>query len=224
MIEIVSATRQSEQLFWGQSPLGISLRRLSFDVRLKHYITFNNSVGIGEVYNHRINAKSSYDVLVFIHDDVWIDDFYLVDHILHGLEQYDIIGVAGNLRRVAKQPSWAFIDDRFTWDEKKNLSGAVAHGAGPFGQVTFYGNVPATCEILDGVFLAGRRSKLNNSNVSFDPIFKFHFYDLDFCRAARQGGLRLGTWPFSITHQSGGSCASLEWRIMYVKYLEKWKD
>ena len=51
-----------------------------------------------------------------------------------------------------------FIDEKFTWDRKKNLSGAVAHGPTPFGQISFYGKVPATCELLDGVLLAARKS------------------------------------------------------------------
>jgi GT2 family glycosyltransferase len=224
MIEIISATRHNEQFFWERSPLGISLRRLSFDIRLTPYITFSNTTGIGEIYNRRINSPSSNDILAFIHDDVWIDDFYLTDHIVQGLEHYDVIGVAGNVRRVPCQPSWAFMNDTFTWDEKKNLTGAVAHGPAPFGMISYYGNVPADCELLDGVFLATRRSKLNASNVYFDPAFKFHFYDLDFCRTARQNNLRLGSWPIAITHESGGSFGSLEWKNMYATYLQKWKE
>jgi hypothetical protein len=224
MIEIVSATRHNEQFFWNHSPLGISLRRLSFDMRLEPFITFENQIGIGEIYNHRINSITSHDVLVFIHDDVWIDDFFLADHILQGLEQYNIIGVAGNRRRVPYQPSWIFLDDKFTWDEKKNLSGAVAHGPAPFGQVTFYGKVPATCELLDGVLLAARKSKLKAADVTFDPVFKFHFYDLDFCRTARHSELRLGTWNIAVTHTSEGSFGSEEWKNMYANYLRKWGD
>jgi len=224
MIEIISASRHNEQSFWNTSPLGISLRRLMFDFRLKHHITYNNHTGLGKIYNRRIGSTSPDDVLVFIHDDVWIDDFHLGDHIIQGLEQYDIIGVAGNLRRVPYQPSWAFIDDKFTWDEKKNLSGAVAHAPSPFGQISFYGKVPATCELLDGVLLAARRSKLNAVDVTFDPVFEFHFYDIDFCRTARYRELRLGTWNIAITHASGGNCGSEEWKKMYANYLLKWKD
>jgi hypothetical protein len=224
MIEIVSATRYNQRFFWKRSPLGISLRRLSFDTRLNPYITFDNKMGIGEIYNLRINSTSSHDILVFIHDDVWIDDFYLTDHIVQGLEQYDVIGIAGNIRRLLCQPSWNFVNDKLTWDEKQNLSGAVAHGTTPFGEVDYYGNVPTSCELLDGVILAARRTKLKTSNVYFDPVFKFHFYDLDFCRTARQNNLCLGTWPIAITHQSGGNFGSSEWKNMYSTYLHKWKD
>ncbi|MFN9913190.1 MAG: hypothetical protein ACK53L_11430, partial [Pirellulaceae bacterium] len=54
MMEIVSATRASEEEFWQQVPLGISLRRLAWDRRLVPRIAFNNRRGLPEVYNARI--------------------------------------------------------------------------------------------------------------------------------------------------------------------------
>lgn len=224
MIEIISATRCNEKSFWEECALGISLRRLAFDKRLKHCISYENKIGLGEIYNRRIES-SPRDSLVFVHDDVWIDDFFLADHILQGLEQYDVIGVAGNRRRVTHQPAWPFIivNNKLIWDDKIHLSGIVAHGDGPFGRISHYGDVPASCELLDGVFLATRKSTLNAKDVSFDPTFKFHFYDMDFCRTARQKGLRLGTWHIPITHKSGGSYNSAEWKNMYAVYLQKWK-
>jgi hypothetical protein len=48
--------------------------------------------------------------------------------IFNGVKFFDIVGFAGNKRRVPFQPVWAFIDEKFTWDESKNLSGIVGHG------------------------------------------------------------------------------------------------
>ena len=104
------------------------------------------------------------------------------------------------------------------------LSGAVAHGKMPFGGIQVYGAAPAECELLDGVLLAARKSVLAGRGVSFDPRFDFHFYDLDFCRTARGRGLRLGTWPICLTHQSGGAFGTESWKQGYQKYLEKWGD
>jgi GT2 family glycosyltransferase len=110
-------------------------------------------------------------------------------------------------------------------DDTAHLSGAVAHGRNPFGRVSAYGPVPAECELLDGVFLAAaRRSVLLARGVHFDSRFEFHFYDLDFCRSARAAGLRLGTWPICLTHQSTGAYESPAWLDGYNKYLEKWGD
>ncbi len=224
MIDIISATRLPEHDFWKQSPLGASLRRLAHDPRLVARIAFENRRGLPEIYNARITAADSNDMLVFIHDDVWIDDYFIGDRVIEGLRTYDVIGVAGNRRKIRNQPAWAFVDTRFTWDDKANLSGSVAHGKHPFGAVSYFGEVPADCEFLDGVFIAAKKTALTANNVLFDPRFDFHFYDMDFCRSARRHGLRLGTWPICITHQSGGAFGTKEWSAKYRAYIEKWGD
>jgi len=224
MIEIVSATRLAETEFWNKSALGLSLRRLKRDARLVARVAFENARGLPEIYNARIDAPDAPDLLVFVHDDVWIDDYFLAERVTDALKAYDLIGVAGNRRRVPGQPAWAFVDARFTWDAKENLSGAVAHGRNPFGAISFFGPAPADCELLDGVLLAARRSRLAAAGVRFDPRFAFHFYDMDLCRSARAKGLRLGSWPICLTHQSGGAFGSDAWQAQYRAYLEKWTD
>jgi len=110
MIEIVSATRLSEGDFWNRSALGLSLRRIAHDTRLVAYPAFANQRGLPEIFNARISAPGGHDLLVFIHDDVWIDDYHFADRIIEGLRTYDVIGVVGNRRRVQNQSSWAFVD------------------------------------------------------------------------------------------------------------------
>jgi GT2 family glycosyltransferase len=224
MIEIVSATRMSKEDFWAKSALGLSLQRLEPDERWVPRIAFGNRRGLPEVFNERIELKTEHDILVFVHDDVWIDDFFLSDHLSEALDEFHVVGVAGNTRRVPKQPAWLFVDNDLTWDDRANLSGGIAHGAEPCGKVELFGPTPAECELLDGVFLAARREVLLENAVRFDPRFAFHFYDLDFCRSARAKGLRLGTWPIGLTHQSGGKFGAPDWRATYAKYLEKWGD
>jgi GT2 family glycosyltransferase len=224
MIEIVSATRLSKSDFYSKSALGISLQRLRFDRRLVPHITFNNQRGLPTIYNDRIISADGNDALIFIHDDVWIDDYFLSERVIEGLQQYDVIGVAGNRRRVKNQPAWAFIDTKFTQDDKSNQSGSVAHGNVPFGPVYYFGTVPVACELLDGVFIAVKKSALLSKGVMFDPRFDFHFYDLDFCRSARERGLRLGTWAICLTHQSTGAFGSKQWTESYRTYIEKWGD
>ncbi len=224
MIEIVSATRMTKDAFWAQSALGRSLTRLEPDDRWVPRVAFENRRGLPEVFNERIDLQTEHDILVFMHDDVWIDDFFLCDHLAEALDEFHVVGVAGNSRRVARQPAWLFVDERLEWDDRANLSGGIAHGAEPCGKVELFGPAPAECELLDGVFLATRRSTLAKHGVRFDPRFAFHFYDLDFCRSARAKDLRLGTWPICLTHQSGGKFGAPDWRATYAKYLEKWGD
>lgn len=53
MIEIVSATRLSEDDFHNKSALGISLQRLSKDARLVARVEFENRRGLPEVFSSR---------------------------------------------------------------------------------------------------------------------------------------------------------------------------
>jgi len=181
-----------------------------------------NGKGLPDIYNAHLSTEEGSDLLVFVHDDVWLDDFFLADRVIEGLTNFDVIGVAGNRCRSPFQPAWAFKNTDFAWDNKANLSGAVAHGKTPFGPISFFGQAPAECELLDGVFLAVKKSVVRTNEVQFDPRFDFHFYDMDFCRRARRRGLRLGTWPICLTHQSGGAFGSPGWREKYKAYIGKW--
>jgi GT2 family glycosyltransferase len=228
-IEIISATRLSEREFWERSPLGISLRRIERDKRMVARIAYENKRGLPEVYNSYILAPNQddtiNDILLFIHDDVWIDDYFLVDRLIEGLKTYDIIGIAGNRRIVPNQPGWCFPDLSFVGDDRSNLVGSIAHGETPCGKVTVFGafgRPTAECELLDGVFIAAKKSVLTNKGVLFDPRFKFDFYDLDFCRTARKNGLRLGTLPICLTHNSKGAFGTAKWQEMYHIYIDKW--
>lgn len=223
-IEIISATKLSESDFWSKSALGISLiRHMQQNAGISVNVAFNNNRGLSQIFNEQIEQAEEDSILVFVHDDVWIDEANFAETVTAGLEQFDVIGVAGNRRRLPNQPAWAFIDEQFTWDDKSNLSGQVSHGKSAFGTVSYYGKVPIECELLDGVFLACKKSALNQGQVRFDPQFDFHFYDMDFCRSARQAGLRLGTWLIRLTHQSGGNFGNQLWKNKYQCYLNKWE-
>ena len=222
MIDIVSATRCSEAGFWADSALGQSLRRLNFDGRLRPRVSFENRRGLSEVYNSALMAPDANDMLVFVHDDVWLEDLFLADRVAQGLRAYDVIGLAGNRRQSDQHVSWSYIGTDLVWDDLAHLSGIIAHGPQPFGPVNCFGAVPADCELLGGVLLAVNRRTLLARAVAFDPQFDFHFYDVDFCRTARRQGLRLGTWPISVTHQSGGAFGSAEWTARHERYVRKW--
>ncbi len=221
MIEIVSATRLSKKEFWNTSALGLSLKRIAHDKRLVWRLHFENRFGLPKIYNDRILAQDAHAITVFAHDDIGIDDDCLADRIIEGLNHYDVIGVAGNRRRIDNQPAWIFAEALGLHDHNF-LSGSIGHGKQPFGSISTYGDAPAECELLDGVFLAAKTSTLREKEVLFDPRFDFHFYDMDFCRRARQRKLSLGTWPIALTHQSQGAFGAPNWKQKYRAYIEKW--
>ena len=90
---------------------------------------------------------------------MWIDDFFICDHLLEALDEFHIAGVAGNARRAPNQLAWLFLDTRWTRDDG-NLRGGVAHSKAPLGHVDLFGPTPDECELLDGVFLAAKASTL----------------------------------------------------------------
>lgn len=233
MIEIVSATRHSEEEFRALSPLGLTISRLfrkdsPFTPKIEYDNNNKNNKtpkGLPEIYNARIDAPDNAEYLIFVHDDVWIEDFFLSERILEGLAEFDVIGLAGSKHRHPGQFGWAhyFLDGKVVRDDQ-NSSGTVAHGPCPFGTLTRFGKVPEQCELLDGLFLAAKKETLVKNTVRFDPRFRFQFYDLDLCRRATKGGLRLGTWSISVTHTSGGAYCSPEWEEARKLYFQEWKD
>lgn len=221
---VVSATRMSEEAFWRDAALGKSLKRhMRQDARLVARIACENTRGLSEIFNDAIAAAPDDALLVFIHDDVWIDENTFVQTISDGLQQYDVIGVAGNARIQPGQTGWCFVDTKFTWDDTAYLRGAVSHGQHAFGPASAYGEPAGAAQLMDGVFLAAYKKRLVESQVSFDTQFDFHFYDLDFCRTATRAGLQLGVWPLRMTHQSGGAFGTQRWRDKYLQYAQKWE-
>jgi glycosyltransferase involved in cell wall biosynthesis len=225
MLRIVAATRSDRPTFLAESLLGRSLERVVNRESVELSVYFENTLGLPELYNASLDQADDEDVLIFVHDDVWIDDWFLPERLQQGLERFAVVGVAGNRRRVPKQPGWWTTDTSTQLNDYDlaNLSGSIAHFDGPVARVIYWGEVPSPVKLLDGVFLAARAGTLRQAGVRFDPRFKFHYYDMDFCRQCEQAGLTMGTWPIALTHGSGGQLTD-QWRAVYLEYLEKWRE
>lgn len=223
MLTIVSATRHDERGFRRGSALGRSLARLAFRPGIAMRIAYENAGPLAFPYNAAIVDAAPEDALVFVHDDVWIEDWFLADRIEDALRAYDVAGIVGNRRRLPRQPSWAFAEGAGKWD-RANLSGAIGFVQDHRDHVGLYGPAPAEVKLLDGLFLAARAGTLREAGVEFDPRFAFHAYDLDFCRACERAGLRMGTWPIAVLHESGGAMGSPEWHQAFEAYLAKWGE
>jgi GT2 family glycosyltransferase len=226
-IRIVVATRLSEKEFWRRSAAGRSLGLWKKDANLEVIVLASNQEGLPAIYNRQIADAVFVGILVFMHDDVWIDDHAFLEKIRVALVRYDVVGVAGNKRLVPGQPAWLFKRGDpvagFEYDGP-NLSGQVGHGRPGQCEMSVFGPTPAACELLDGVFLAIRANYVRESKVFFDERFTFDFYDMDFCRTARRAGLLLGTWPINLIHESVGDFASAGWRRGLEIYRKKWRQ
>ena len=244
MLNFVCATRLSPSEFEAHSLLARSLRVVGQLTPLRLQLAAQNTRPLADVYNAAIQSSSGDDILVFVHDDVSIDDWMTGARLPEALSMFDVVGVAGNRRRQPGQETWYLQPSRILNGQRCAgpldidwLSGAVLHGpqspstAAPNvapqdpGHITVYGPAPAAVQLLDGMFLAARGALLKSRGVAFDPQLGFHFYDLDFCRSAQQAGLKLGTWPLALTHaSSGASVRSLAWSAACALYQRKWQD
>lgn len=224
-MRVVCATRKDRETFFSATALGRSLagnRPPGVELRLFP----RNSEGLPAVYNRAI-AESLQDevIFLFVHDDVHLCDFHWASRLASGLSAFDLLGLVGNRRRVPGQTGWLFLDEKLTRDSSENLSGVIGHGRGfPPDSVDAFGPAGQAVKLLDGVLLAVTSTTLRTKALRFDERFNFHFYDLDFCRQAEQAGLRIGTWPVSVVHESEGSFANDGWRRAYEAYVDKWGD
>lgn len=229
-IRIVCASRSSGTAFAKETALGQSLSlRLPERVALRLFP--DNCEGLARIYNIAIDeAREDPAILLFVHDDVYLGDFFWAERLRDGLSRFDVVGVVGNRRRVAGQPSWffsAFDRDRDTLTKagREDFCGAVGYGSGTHPEgIDAFGSSGQEVKLLDGLFLAVRSATLREKSIRFDERFAFHFYDLDFCRQIERAGLTLGTWPISVIHRSKGSLGGEDWHQGYERYIEKWGE
>jgi Methyltransferase domain/Glycosyl transferase family 2/Glycosyltransferase like family len=225
-IRIICATRVARDRFLEETALGRSLAVQRQEPPPELVVFDNNTTGLATLYNAAIEqAATQPAILVFIHDDVSIADFFWTERIHEALQHFDVVGLAGNKRRLPRQPAWAFGTPDFKWDDLANLSGSVGHGKGfPCDLVSRFGPAGIECKLLDGLMLVADSERLIESGLRFDEQFDFHFYDMDFCRQAEMKQLRMGTWPIAVVHESGGAFGTAAWRAGYERYLRKYGE
>lgn len=229
---VCATTKTTLKEFYSQTLLGRSLSLFPPDLAPEVSVRLSNGgsdrIGLGKLYNGFLSHEHCAEIVLFIHDDVWLDDWWLIHRLTEAAQHFDVIGLAGNSAPDFAEPAWLL-----AWNKKKypkgiqpleNMSGAVAHLSKDKGAalVSYYGPAPRACRLLDGLFIAVNVAEALAKGACFDEDFEFHFYDLDFCRQAEICGLRLGTWPIAATHASGGSFESPAWVAAMKRYSKKW--
>jgi hypothetical protein len=189
------------------------------DAELVH-VSYENTTGLSEIYNRYLTNEYKDCYVVFLHDDISIEDAFFFSKIEQAFKKFDIIGLAGAKNATLKSPIlWHLLS------EESERSGAVGHYI-PNSNIVFmssYGPSPARCLLLDGLFLGVNVNKALEVDLKFDEQFKWHFYDIDLCLSANAKGLTMGTWPIWAVHGSlGTSCGSQEWKDNEKYFLDKW--
>ncbi len=226
---VVTATREKTiEDFKTNTLLGKSLNiKTYFDIELICFT--DNSNGLSKCYNEAIRqSENTEKILVFVHDDVALLDYYWPLRVIEALNTYDIVGVAGNTRHENNYPSWAHNrveNGRIVWDDDKYLSGSMLHDSNwPPKIVSIYGDLNKEVVNLDGVFLAMSTNLISKKNLSFDERFKFHFYDADFCKSAVNKECSLGTFPLALLHAGKGDMNAPEYIDAYREFYRKYND
>lgn len=180
-----------------------SLNELHDDVTV--VINPNNKAGLSEAYNRQLISDNliKHDIVLFVHDDVFIDDLKLKGKLYTAMNQlkYDIVGLAGASNiRIQKPCLW------HRMCKPQDMSGAVSHPMSNSSElaVTSFGPWPRRCLIVDGLFMAVNLKRALETGWKFNELFKYHHYDISSCLDANSLKLKIGTYPIHVTHASPG--------------------
>lgn len=180
-----------------------SLARITSEDNI--FYTGKNTTGLSVMYNRAIQEYGkNFDNIVFIHDDVYVDDLDVCKKLERAHKDFDIVGLAGGINpKVQKLALWHLMCGGFN---SNNLRGAVAHPCNDKGQIfmTSFGPTPARVAILDGLFLSVDIRKINSVRWKFNENYTFHHYDIASCLDANTKSLKLGVAPIWVVHKSPG--------------------
>jgi hypothetical protein len=163
--------------------------------------------------------RASGELIVFCHDDIGIvcEDF--ADRLRRHLAAYDLIGVAGSDYATGHSWHWAGPPHTASWVSLPRPDGALVCGL-----LGAHGAVLRDAQVLDGVFLAGRRAVFERLPFDADTFDGFHCYDLDLSYRAYRAGFRCAvTLDLLIWHQSGGNFGD-SWRKYAARLIEKFPE
>lgn len=164
----------------------------------------NNKIGLSTNYNTILEKHSdNYDYIIFIHDDVYVDDLNVCEKLHTAHMEYDIVGLAGGINpRVTEPALWHIMCGGFN---STNLRGAVAH---TFQEktiiMTSFGPTPSRVALLDGLFISVNTKKIKEVNWKFNENYTFHHYDIASSIDANKKKLKLGVTPIWVIHKSPG--------------------
>ena len=186
-------------------------------------IHYGNTSGLPNVYNKAIDSSTDFDFIVFVHDDIWINDVFFFNKIISS--KYDIVGAVGGCY-------WG-VPSGYPIDEKPLIWTTATCGRGSSGFMNHdlkngyflpssYGVAPKETTTLDGSIIIFTRKAIQ-AGLRWDEQFNFHFYDMDICFSAHRLGLKVGTANILLTHESvGGSVVQPEFMESQRKFIEKW--
>ncbi len=214
-IRFVSATKGKKE----DTPLYQSTKDYELGFNVLFYE--DNTKSLQEVYNDAIKTAriQNLDVVVLLHDDIFINDKDFLEKVKTESEKYPVFGVAGAASCTLKKPAlWHLMSER------KDHRGVVAHGNEKEYHDTVFGPMGRAL-LIDGVLIGINIKKLPPA-VKFDENYpsRFHYYDLDFSLECNKKHIKIGVVELPIIHSSPGLTDPDEEFYKGQEYfINKWK-
>ena len=193
----------------------------SSGIRGVEVIPFENpgTHSLSEAYNI-ILEKSSNDIVVLCHDDIYFEKKNWGNKILKHFKRnpdYGILGVAGSTK-LPKSAKW--------WEDPKKMRGIVNHEHEGKKWTSKYstslGNRIEDVVLVDGLFMV-----LNKNNIKkpFNEEVKgFHMYDVDFCFRNYIEDVKIAVlYDIRITHLSIGQ-TNEQWEKNREQFSDTYKE
>lgn len=217
-IIIVTATRVPGTEFLLKKPLGLFLEKSGWYKRTK--VIEKNKEGLSKVYNRFITEDYKGKYVIFVHDDVLIDDLFFQEKVLSAFEKYNVIGLAGakSCDLSSDVPAWHLMT------KKEDMVGEVKHSKDGNIWTSCFGPTDSRALVLDGLFIGVNIDVALQKGLRFDENFSFHHYDITFCLKANELKIKTGVCPISVIHFGlGDSMNTDEWRKSAETFKKNYK-
>ena len=195
-----------------------------FEKFAKLDIIWQNKSGLSAAYNRKLQeyAGSGVKFLVFVHDDVYIDDLKLADklEVAWGRLGYQIIGAAGTTQAQVRDPSlWHLMSSRS--DHRGFVQHFLENG---LVHCTSFGPTPSEVVVIDGLFMAVHLPSVLEKGWQFNENYEFHHYDIASCLDAVAKGVKIGVYPIYMIHESPGleSASEPVWAASNRRFLQEY--
>ncbi len=171
-------------------------------------------------YNDGVSAAKG-DILVFAHEDILFNTQnwgIVLEEKLK--DDVGILGVAGT-NLLFQNSQWWFSGADYCYGKVVHSPERGVRARTVFSEAVGEHEVV----VVDGVFMACRKSTIDNYSLSFDETFdNYHFYDISFCLEASLKGLKnIVTYGIEIDHKSIGETGA-EWNHYRSVFIRKYID
>jgi len=195
--------------FYAQSLLARSLRRISCDsLNLIHF--HRDKTSRAQAFNDTIDLYGDSSILVFVDDDIWIDDWLIYKRLFSGLERSDVLSLSGLVIPDKSNLSLA-LDDfvSVTHNSSKRVDpchsvqvGRSLFSDSPgFGVATEFSGESSFVNLITGRLVAARAQTLKTNKIYFDPAFDEYLHTADFSIALKSAGLKIGILDAAMTQK-----------------------